>query len=113
LFAGEPLDLYACTTESFGLAPSTPDDGCDAPTKVTWQYVDAAGTRHPLADPTAPPPDAATATVGARAVPFVIRTETGVINRAVYQISSLDPAPDPTGATGDPSAWKRRLGDPV
>jgi hypothetical protein len=109
LFAGEPLDLYACTTESFGLGPSTPDEGCDAPTKVTWQYVDGAGARHELADPTAPPADAATATVGARVVPFVIRTETGVIDRAVYQISSLDPAPDPTGATVDPSAWNRRL----
>jgi Tannase-like family of unknown function (DUF6351) len=109
LFAGEPLDLFACTTESFGLAPSSPDDGCAAPTKVTWQYVDAAGARHDLADPTAPPADAATVTVGARVVPFVIRTETGVINRAVYQVTALDPAPDPTGATVDPSAWNRRL----
>ncbi len=109
LFAGEPLDLYACTTESFGLDPSTPDEGCAAPTRVTWQYVDGAGARHDLADPAAPPADAATVTVGARAVPFVIRTETGVINRAVYQVTALDPAPDPTGATVDPSAWNRRL----
>jgi Tannase-like family of unknown function (DUF6351) len=109
LFAGEPLDLFACTTESFGLAPSTPAEGCAAPTKVTWQYVDAAGVRHDLADPTAPPADAATLTVGARVVSFVIRTETGVINRAVYQVSALDPAPDPSGGTVDPSAWNRRL----
>jgi hypothetical protein len=109
LFAGEPLDLFACTTESFGLVPSSPDEGCAAPTKVTWQYVDAAGARHDLADPTAPPADAATVTVGARVVPFVIRTETGVINRAVYQVSSLDPAPDPSGAKVDPSVWNRRL----
>ena len=109
LFAGEPLDLFACTTESFGLAPSSPDDGCAAPTEVTWQYVDAAGARHDLADPTAPPADAATVTAGARVVPFVLRTETGVINRAVYQVTALDPAPDPTGATVDTSAWNRRL----
>jgi hypothetical protein len=109
LFAGEPLDLFACTTESFGLAPSTPEEGCAAPTEVTWQYVDGAGVRHDLDDPTAPPADAATVTVGARVVPFVIRTETGVINRAVYQVSALDPAPDPSGGTVDPSAWNRRL----
>ena len=109
LFAGEQLDLFACTTESFGLAASTPDQGCAAPTEVSWQYVDAAGARHDLADPTAPPADAATVTVGARVLPFVIRTETGVINRSVYQVSALDPAPDPSGGTVDTSAWNRRL----
>ena len=67
MFSGEQLPLYACTTESFGLAPSTPADACAAPTKVTWQYVDAAGQAHDLADPTAPPADAAVVEVdGAR-----------------------------------------------
>jgi Tannase-like family of unknown function (DUF6351) len=109
LFSGEQLDLYACTTESFGLAPSTPDKGCAAPTKVTWQYVDGAGGRHDLADPTAPPADAASVDVDGRQVPFVLRTETGTLNRAVYQVTALDPAPDPTGATVDASAWNERL----
>jgi hypothetical protein len=109
LFSGEQLDLYACTTESFGLAPSTPDAGCAAPTRVTWQYVDAAGARHELADPTAPPADAATVTVAGRTVPFVVRTETGTLNRAVYQVTSLDPAPDPSGASLDAGAWNGRL----
>jgi Tannase-like family of unknown function (DUF6351) len=109
LFSGEQLDLYACTTESFGLAPSTPDKGCAAPTNVTWQYVDGAGGRHDLADPTAPPADAASVAVDGRQVPFVLRTETGTLNRAVYQVTALDPAPDPTGATVDASAWNERL----
>src|SRR5262245_61988194 len=55
LFSGEQLPLYACTTRSFGLAAARPADGCAAPTRVTWQYVDRAGERHPLADPTRPP----------------------------------------------------------
>lgn len=109
MFSGEQLDLYACTTESFGLEPSTPDDGCAAPTRVTWQYVDGAGERHDLPDPTAPPADAATVDVGGEQVPFVLRTETGTLNRAVYTITALDPAPDPTGATVDASAWNERL----
>ena len=109
MFSGEHLPLYACTTESFGLAPSTPADACAAPTVVTWQYVDAAGQVHDLADPTAPPADAAVVEVDGGEVPFVIRTERGTINRAVYTITALDPAPDPTGATVDPSAWNRRL----
>ena len=49
MFAGDQLPLYACTTESFGLEPATPADGCAAPTKVTWQYVDGAGQVHDFA----------------------------------------------------------------
>jgi hypothetical protein len=109
MFSGEQLPLYACTTESFGLAPSTPADACAAPTKVTWQYVDAAGQAHDLADPTAPPADAAVVEVEGSQVPFVVRTERGTINRAVYTVTALDPAPDPTGATVDRSAWNGRL----
>jgi hypothetical protein len=109
MFSGEQLPLYACTTESFGLAPSTPADACAAPTEVTWQYVDAAGQAHDLADPTAPPADAAVVEVDGSRVPFVIRTERGTINRAVYTVTALDPAPDPTGATVDGSAWNGRL----
>ena len=30
-------------------------------------------------------------------MPFVLRTETGPINRAVYQVTALDAAPDPAG----------------
>jgi Tannase-like family of unknown function (DUF6351) len=109
LFSGEQLELYACTTESFGLAPSTPDRGCVADTRVTWQYVDTTGARHDLADPTAPPADAATVEVAGGEVPFVLRTETGTLNRAVYTITALDPAPDPAGASVDASGWNRRL----
>jgi hypothetical protein len=109
MFSGEQLPLYACTTESFGLAAATPAGGCAAPTKVTWQYVDAAGEVHDLADPAAPPADVATVDVAGRQVPFVIRTERGTINRAVYTVTALDPAPDPTGATVDTGAWNGRL----
>lgn len=108
VFAGEQLDLYACSTETFGLAAAEPDDGCAAPTEVTWQYVDGQGQGHDLADPTAPPPDAATVTVDGEDVPFVLRTETGVLNRSVYQITLLDPRPDPEGGP-DTSAWNGRL----
>ena len=39
----------------------------------------------------------------------MIRTEQGTISQAVYTVTALDPAPDPTGATVDPSAWNGRL----
>ncbi|HEY8543518.1 MAG TPA: DUF6351 family protein [Acidimicrobiales bacterium] len=91
VFSGEPLELVSCTTETYGLAPSTPEDGCYADPVVTWEYVTADDTRHPLADPTAVPADAATVTAAdGTEIPFVIRVETGVLNRSVYRIETVE-----------------------
>ena len=113
LFSGEPLPLAACTTQLFGLDPSTPDDDCVAPTKVSWQYVDRDGALHDLADPTRPPDDADTVeTEGGETVPFVVRNEVGVLNRSVYRITLLDPDPSADAAPTDPpdtSGWNGRL----
>jgi hypothetical protein len=115
LFAGEPLPLAACTTQLFGLDPSTPEDGCAAPANVTWQYVDRDGALHDLPDPARPPADADTVELeDGTAVPFVVRNEWGVINRSVYRITLLDPDPadpadpDPAGPP-DTGAWNGRL----
>jgi hypothetical protein len=111
LFAGEQLPLAACTTEIYGLEASTPDDGCFAPTEVAWQYVDDDGELHNLDDPTAPPDDVEMVELedGTEA-PFVVRTETGVLNRSVYRISVLEPGADPDDPlTPDTSAWNGRL----
>src|SRR5205085_1245185 len=61
-------------------------------------------------DPTtgALPDDVDTTRVGGEDVPFVIRTEEGVIDRGVYWIWTLDPHPDPEGAWDD-SGWNGRL----
>ena len=97
VFSGEQLELVACTTDTFGLEASTPDDGCFAPTAVVWEYVDAAGNRLPLADPADVPAEAQEVEVDGEQVPFVIRVETGVLNRSVYRIDKLE------------GAWNRRL----
>jgi Tannase-like family of unknown function (DUF6351) len=108
LFSGEQLDLYACSTASFGLEPSTPADACAAPTEVTWQYVDAEGGLHDLADPAQPPADADTVEVDGEQVPFVLRNETGVLNRSVYRITMLEPRPEGPDEP-DTGAWNGRL----
>ena len=60
----QQLPFY-CETEAFGrLGPSSQPD-CTAPTVVTYQYRGPPpGASPPLADPAAPPADAATVTVG-------------------------------------------------
>ena len=107
VFSGPQLDMPLCTTTNFGLTDATPPL-CDAPSKVTFRYIDTAGAYHVLADPTALPADIGTATMPAGTkVPFVLRTETGVINRGIYELTALDPAPG-TGSW-DSSDWNRRL----
>src|SRR5690606_16889416 len=65
----------------------------------------------PLDDPTQLPDDIATVEVDGESVPLVIRVERGVINRSIYEISALEPSPDPDAParTWDGSAWNERL----
>jgi hypothetical protein len=109
VLSGPHLEPWVCTTQAAGLGPAT-DADCDAPTKVTWSYKSTGGLVKPVPDPTDLPTDVARATVRGASVPFVIRTERGVIDRGVYTIWSLDPHPsNSTGSSWDPSGWNGRL----
>jgi hypothetical protein len=104
LFSGPHLPLPVCTTEAYGLGPAT-DEDCSAPTVVRWTYRSTDGTTKPLDDPTARPDDLAEASPG---VPFIVREEQGVLNRAIYWIRVLEP--DPSDAeVFDDSGWNDRL----
>ena len=100
VFSGKQQLPFLCQTTSFGLAPSSPPD-CSSPTVVSYEYKNTAGAFVPLADPTTIPVDAATATVNGQSVPYIVRIETGVIDRAVYQIAALfdGQAPSPFSPT--------------
>jgi hypothetical protein len=106
VFSGPHMPLLACSTEQAGLGAPT-DDDCSAPTKVSYQYRTTGDAFAPLPDGAPVPADAATTTVDGRTVPYVVRTESGVIDRAVYWISILDPTP---GADEfDAGGWNGRL----
>jgi hypothetical protein len=66
-----------------------------------------AGMFRPLPDPTVRPPDVAqTTTLDDVTVPYIVRVESGTINRAIYQIAILhDPVTDPP-----PNLWTRPPG---
>src|SRR4051812_29507725 len=91
MLARPQIEPWVCTTQQAGLGKATNDD-CDAPAKTSWSYRTTGGAVKPLADSSARPADIATTTVGGKRVPFVIRTETGVIDRGVYWIWTLDPS---------------------
>jgi hypothetical protein len=104
IFSGPQQQPFICETQTFGLGAPR-DANCSAPTKVQYLYRSTkTNTFQPL-DPNAPLPSdlAQTTTSTGNTVPYVVRRETGVINRAVYQIAFLhvpgQPLPDPWTST--------------
>lgn len=109
---------YICQTESFVLPDGSRlgpplDANCSVQTRVQYLYRSAAGgALLPLADTSALPADVAeVTTLDGRTVPFVVRVETGTVNRGIYQNAVLH---DPTKESSPtplkpPKAWNRRL----
>ena len=113
VFSGPQEQPFICETEGFTLPSGETlgaalDDDCSVARRVDYAYrsVDG-GALKPLPDPTARPADLArTTTLHDEEVPYIVRLETGTINRAIYQIALLhDPATDP-----DPDPWQTPAG---
>jgi hypothetical protein len=97
--SGAHLTPFACRTVESGLGPPL-DEHCSAATKVEYFYRTTAATPSfkPLGNPAERPDDLAeTTTSEGKTVPYVVRVESGTINRAIYRIAML--------AEG----WNRRL----
>jgi hypothetical protein len=118
IVSGPHLTPFVCQTEDFKLPDGTTlgpplDADCFAATKVQYLYkAKGEPALKPLGNPAAVPADADTArNLAGVTVPFVVRVETGVINRAIYQFAVLhNPATDgPIGPRTPPKGWARRL----
>lgn len=118
ILSGPRTTPFNCQTQDFVLPDGTKlgaatDADCSAPTKVQYMYLPAGATAlKPMATTTALPADVATTTTttGAK-VPFVVRIETGTMNRGIYQNAILfNPLTDkaPTALT-PPAGWNKRL----
>jgi hypothetical protein len=118
VFAGPHEQPFICQTQDFKLPSGVTlgparDVNCSIATRVDYFYRTAAGgALKALADPKAPPADVATVTTTTgQAVPYIVRIETGTINRAIYQIAMLhnparEAAPD---VRTRPAGWNGRL----
>jgi len=107
VFSGPQQEPFFCETTAFGLAAAK-QPYCAAPTAVTYQYMDTAGQFEPLANPAQHPANLAHATVNGRQVPYIVRVETGTIDRAVYQIAALYDGSAPSPLHRDTS-WNGKL----
>jgi hypothetical protein len=118
IFSGPHQTPFICETQTFALpvtggnlgAPL--DKDCTTATRIDYVYRSTDGTLKPLPNPAARPADLGrTTTTQGVTVNYVVRVETGTINRAIYQIAILhDPAagPVPDPWTSSP-AWNGRL----
>ena len=118
VFSGPHQTPFICQSEEFELAiiggmlgPALNTD-CSAETRAYYVYKSTDGSFKALNNPSARPDDLAeTTTLDGETVAYVVRVETGTINRAIYQIAILhDPMrqapPDPWTR---PKGWNGRL----
>ena len=118
IISGPQIHPFICQTDTFmlpdgnTLGPAT-DLDCSADTRVNYVYMSTTdGTFKPLEDPSTLPPDVAVTTTSEGAtVAYVVRVETGTINRGIYQNAILfDPTSDPEPSPfTPPQGWNKRL----
>lgn len=117
MISGPRESPFVCTTEAFTLPDGTKlgaplDANCSVTRRVHYVYrTTDTKVYAPLADLTARPANMAKVTnnVG-KTVNYIVRVETGTINRAIYQTAILhdpvvDPAPSPLAP---PAGWNRK-----
>ncbi|PZX34271.1 conserved exported hypothetical protein [Cupriavidus phytorum] len=109
---------WICETQKFNLRNGTTlgpaqDVFCNAPTNISYIYKSTVTRTFKALPSTASYPDdlATTTTTEGKTVNFIVRVETGTLNRAIYQFSVLhDPQKD---AMPSPEAqyqgWNRKL----
>ncbi|MGY8526383.1 DUF6351 family protein [Paracidovorax citrulli] len=118
VFSGPHEKPYICATESFTLPDGSKlgaplDANCSVERRVHHVYRSTSGSWKPLATPaSAYPSDMAYTTNNANTtVAYIVRVETGTINRAIYQTAVLhDPTKDrePT-PLAQPPGWNKKV----
>ena len=109
---------YECTAQNFepiagaGTVGVSTDGNCSIVRRVHYVYRTTGNAFRLLPQPyTTLPADLATTSTG---VPFIVRLETGTINRAIYQTAILhDPRSGEPSPFAPPAAWNGRLVYPL
>ncbi len=110
VFSGPQEQPFVCMTDKFkllggGTLGPALDANCSIATRIDYVYRSADGKLKPLADPKSvpadvemidrpgtrtPDPGSPSTSLGASRIPFVVRVETGTINRGIYEIAMLN-----------------------
>ncbi|HWO02170.1 MAG TPA: DUF6351 family protein, partial [Blastocatellia bacterium] len=112
ILSGPHLTPYECRTVESGLGPPL-DANCTVAQKVEYFYRTSSNSFKPLADPAGPRPTdlVSTTTIDGKSVPYIVRVDSGTINRSIYRIAILDdPSPETVSAEWRPGpGWNRKL----
>jgi len=118
IFSGPHEEPFYCMTQNFSLPASTQklgpalDSDCSVATRVDYVYRTIGGSFQPLPNLTSYPADLAqTTTSQGKTVPYIVRVETGTINRGIHETAVLhDPTTERTPTPfNPPAAWNHRL----
>ncbi len=115
VFSGPQQQPFACETTKFtmpvigGNLGAPIDENCSIQPRVDYVYSTGDGEYAPWPDGASSYPDdlATTVTSDGEEAPFIVRMETGTVNRSIYQTAVLhDPLeePEPSFSTR-PQAW--------
>ena len=104
MISGPHEQPFHCQTDEFELVTgdslgASRDAHCSVETRVDYVYRSTDGEYKPLDDGARPADLDTTTTTDGHTVPFIVRVQTGTVNRAVYESAMLhdpaQPAPDP------------------
>ncbi|MGZ6047521.1 MAG: DUF6351 family protein [Phenylobacterium sp.] len=98
IVSGPHMTPYECRTEESGLGKPL-DADCSAAPRTDFFYRTTGGKFEALANPSDRPADLAMTTVQGVSVPYIVRVESGTLNRSIYRIAMLS----------DPKGWNHRL----
>jgi hypothetical protein len=117
IISGPHQTPFICETGNFNMPDGTKlgpaqDENCNVPTNVTYLYKNKDGSFKVLPDSNSLPSDVSTTTTtDGRVVNYVLRFETGTINRAIYQYAVLfDPFSEaPPSPATEYKAWNKKI----
>ncbi len=116
VFSGPHQTPFVCETHSFklpdgGMLEPSVGPGCWAPTNIQYLYKSTVdGQLKPFGSGAVPAAEVARATTtDGRTVDYIVRVETGVANRAIYQIAVLATGAEPISPVARPKGWNGRL----
>ena len=115
VFAGPHESPFYCMTDKFRLPASKEtlgaplDADCSVKTRVDYVYRTKDGAFKPLSSGARPADVAETHISDGKTVPYIVRVETGTINRAIYQTAILADPAIAVGPTAPPPAWNSKL----
>jgi hypothetical protein len=103
ILSGPHLTPYECRTVESGLGQPL-DSNCSAAQKIEYFYRASNNTFKPLDPNGARPSDLVnTTTNDGKTVPYIVRVESGTINRSIYRIAILDDPKPAVAASAAPS----------